>query len=228
MMKLFILADHSERIREVSRICGSAGVDITLHSAAIERFDPGTPTLWDCDAIVLDHGAPVSQRMQLVEALREAHAGARVLVTNIPRIGETDRTELIFKYLEHGAAGYVGTDAPEQVAQALAEIVAGGAWIEPALTAALVQRTVALRASLATLNPHTFGSGQPDALTRRQIEVLELLAAGMTNREIADELYISVGTVKNHVHRILDVLEASTRNQAAEYYQFFQAPTVAA
>ncbi len=61
---------------------------------------------------------------------------------------------------------------------AIEELLRGGAWIEPAMTTELVQRTIALREALATIKPHTYGAGQPDVLTRRQNEVLELLAGG--------------------------------------------------
>jgi DNA-binding NarL/FixJ family response regulator len=229
MVNVLILADHTERIRSISSACGVRDADIQLYTAEIDRFDPAVDAAaLNCDIVILDHGAPLERRIRLVQEIRELNENARFLVTGIPQVTETQRTDLIFSYVEQGVAGYLGEEVLEQLELAIEELLRGGAWIEPAMTTELVQRTIALREALAMIKPHTYGAGQPDVLTRRQNEVLELLAGGLTNRQIAEELYISIGTVKNHVHRILDVLQASSRDQAAEYFQYLHAPAVAA
>lgn len=229
MANIVILADQPERISRISAASSRRNVDAVLHTVGVEGFDPTTETaLNDCKIVILDHDEPSGERVRLVEAIRAHKNDARILITNIPYGERSSHADLIFEYLEHGAAGYVTDDQSYQLPAAIAEVSRGGAWIEPAMTTELVERTVALRDALATIKPHTFGSGQPEVLTRRQTEVLELLAEGMTNRQIADQLFISVGTVKNHVHRILDVLQASSRDQAAAYFQYLQAPVAAA
>lgn len=229
MMNVFVLAQSAQRIKTLSHSCGVQGVDMLIHSADLTQFDPSTePELQTCRVVLLDHGEGIEQRTDVIERLLEVNEDLKILVTGIPRLPDAERNELIFGYLDYGATGYVGADVEDQLADAMLEVSRGGAWIEPGLTAELVQRTVALRESLAAIKPHSFGFGQPEVLTPRQNQVLELLAAGMSNREIADELFISIGTVKNHVHRILEVLQASSREKAAEYYHFLQSPAAAA
>jgi len=229
MSSMFILADQAGRLSTLLTHCNSREDDALLYTARLEHFEPAAePHLQFCEIVILDHGAATASRAQLVEQIREVNEAARVLVTGIPDQVDARRTELIFEYLEYGAAGYVTEAAMDQLPEAIDEIARGGAWIEPAMTTELVQRTIALRDALTTIKPHSVAAGQPDVLTRRQTEVLELLAAGLTNRQIADALYISVGTVKNHVHRILDVLQASSRDQAAEYYHFLHTPASSA
>jgi DNA-binding NarL/FixJ family response regulator len=66
---------------------------------------------------------------------------------------------------------------------------------------------------------------QPDAyseLTPRELEVLELISEGLSNQEIADQLYIEVGTVKNHVHNLLKKLDAANREDAAAHLPFIK------
>jgi DNA-binding NarL/FixJ family response regulator len=62
----------------------------------------------------------------------------------------------------------------------------------------------------------------PTGLTGRELEVLELIGRGRTNQQIAEELVIEVGTVKNHVHNILDKLNVSSRGEAAAYLAFIK------
>ncbi len=228
MANIVILADTSERQSSIAAACMRPGVDAVLYTSTAASFDPSTESaLAGCEIVVIDHSESGSEQLQLVDSIRSAHPDARILVSGIPDQRNSDHTDLVFEYLEHGASGYVTKSQAHQLSMAVETVAGGGAWIEPRLTTELVERTVALRDALASMKPHTFGSGQPDLLTRRQIEVLELLAAGKTNREIADALFISIGTVKNHVHRILDTLQASSRDEAAGYYQFLQEPAAA-
>lgn len=229
MASIIILADHAERLSSLTNACNRREVDVTLDTASIESFQPsGDSSLLGCEVVILDHNEPVQSCYRVVEEIRAANERARILVTGIPAASAPERIELIFGYLEHGAAGYLTVDRTEYLSAAIDALVSGGAWIEPEMTSELVERTIALRETLAMIRPHRYGAGQPEVLTRRQSEVLELLAEGKTNQEIAEELFISVGTVKNHVHRILDALQAASRDQAAEYYQYLQSPSPAA
>ncbi len=229
MANIFILADQTAQIRLISSGISLRNEETKIHYANISHFDPAmelAPGI--CDIVLLDHGNPVDRRIALIEAIRQVNPATKILITSVPCGDAAKRTDLIFSYLENGAAGYVGEHALDELPSALEEMLRGGAWIEPSLVAELVERTVALREALRMIGPHTYGTGRPKVLTRRQNEVLELLATGLSNRQIAEDLYISTGTVKNHVHRILDVLQASSRQQAVEFYQYFNPPIDAA
>jgi DNA-binding NarL/FixJ family response regulator len=224
---MLVLADRDARISRIQDACNEWDAEACLHVIGADRMTKiDTVSSRACDLAILDHGDPVESRLQAIKHLLSLNDSMRVIVTGIPAGDSEERTELIFSYLEAGAAGYISEDRLEaDLSQVIQEVQRGGTWIEPTMTIELIQRTVALHDALEMMKPYSAVSGQADMLTRRQQEVLELLAAGLTNKEIADELFISVGTVKNHVHRILDVLRASSREQAAQYYQFLQAPS---
>jgi DNA-binding NarL/FixJ family response regulator len=224
---MLVLADRDARIARIKQACEGWDADVCLHVSSADRMTKiDTVSSRACDLAILDHADPVEPRLQAIKHLHTLNDAMRVIVTGIPAGDPQDRTELIFSYLEAGAAGYVSEDRLDaDLIPVIQEVQRGGTWIEPAMTIELIQRTVALHDALEMMKPYSAVSGHADMLTRRQQEVLELLASGLTNKEIADELFISVGTVKNHVHRILDVLHASSREQAAQYYQFLQAPS---
>jgi DNA-binding NarL/FixJ family response regulator len=122
-------------------------------------------------------------------------------------------------FLEAGAAGYIPSAAtPEQIYSVLAEILAGKLPLAPPIGAALLARLQELlvqhkeRASQANL----LELSEQSRLTEREQQVLEMLRRRASNQEIAQELMIEVGTVKNHVHSILKKLSVSSREHAAQ------------
>jgi DNA-binding CsgD family transcriptional regulator len=109
--------------------------------------------------------------------------------------------------LRAGASGYLLKDLPSQELAAAVKLAAAGvAQFDPAAAARLA-------AALDRSDSHR------EPLTVREVEVLRLVAAGATNREIAERLYLSEGTVKNHISRILGRLGLRDRTQAALYAQ---------
>ncbi|WP_186578818.1 response regulator [Aquibacillus kalidii] len=121
-------------------------------------------------------------------------------------------SELIFQALEEGASGYLLKDMPtDSILQAILTVHAGGMVLPRELTAEIVKEmrrtnTVESPISLPTII---------NALTERELEVLEKLGLGFNNKEIARELFISEGTVKNHVSNLINKLEVRDRTQAA-------------
>jgi DNA-binding NarL/FixJ family response regulator len=105
---------------------------------------------------------------------------------------------LLARGLESGAKGYILKEAPhETLLKAIEKVAAGETFIDPALMPAFVQ-----------------GKDGTDILTQREREILQLLADGMSNADVAARLFISQETVKSHVRHILAKLEADTRTQA--------------
>jgi DNA-binding NarL/FixJ family response regulator len=116
--------------------------------------------------------------------------------------------EYVVQALRAGATGYLLKDLP---ARELADAVR-------LAHAGVVQFDQAAADRLAAALSRPAGTAQPDpSLTPREIEVLRLVASGSTNREIAERLYVSEGTVKNHVSRVLGRLGLRDRTQAAIY-----------
>jgi DNA-binding NarL/FixJ family response regulator len=123
-------------------------------------------------------------------------------------VGLHEQRQEVIRCGRAGFAGYVARDASiDELCNSLSEIVAGRLACPPEISGGL------LRALFHTES----GSEEPDlslALTRREAEVLELLGRGFSNKEIANELCLSVATVKHHVHHVLEKMQLQSRAQA--------------
>ena len=116
--------------------------------------------------------------------------------------------ELIFRALQAGACGYLlKRSRPEEIIQAIAEVRAGGAPMTSSIARMVVR-------SFRTLPSAT----DADGLTSRETEILELLAGGLSNKEIAQRIHISALTVRNHLVHIFKKLHVRCRTEAAAKY----------
>jgi DNA-binding NarL/FixJ family response regulator len=121
--------------------------------------------------------------------------------------------ESVFAALEAGARGYLTKDAPAaEIQHAIHTVHAGEALLDPS-----VQRRLLERALNASAPATQASSTYPDGLTQREAEVLREIAAGLSNREIAERLYISEATVKTHVNNIFSKANLRDRAQAVVY-----------
>lgn len=158
------------------------------------------------DVILMDINMPGMNGLQAIKELKAEKAAAKIIVLTIHQ----DR-EYLFKTLQMGAEGYVLKDAePAVLIEAIRNVCNGQTYIQPSMTKELVQEFN--RVTLFEKNKTADNN-----LTSREIEVLELIADGMINKEIAHQLYISEKTVKNHVSNIFKKLNVSDRTQAAIY-----------
>jgi DNA-binding NarL/FixJ family response regulator len=148
--------------------------------------------------------------LKITHALSEADSAAKVLV-----FGLSESEKEILRYIQAGAAGYVlKDDSVEDLTERIRSAYEEKALISPKIAAALMARVAELT-SMTTDVKTQFGG--PSELTPREREILKLIGQGLTNQQIAEELVIEVGTVKNHVHSILQKLDASNRHDAAAY-----------
>lgn len=158
------------------------------------------------DIILMDINMPGTNGLQAIKELKQENNPGRIIVLTI----HEDR-EYLFKTLQMGAEGYVLKDAePSVLIEAIKTVYAGQSYIQPNMTRELVKEYKRI-----TLHEKT--SSEEKNLTAREIEVLELIAEGLINKEIAKRLYISEKTVKNHVSNIFKKLNVSDRTQAAIY-----------
>ena len=152
------------------------------------------------DVVLMDVQMPVMNGVEATAALCAAWPEARVVI-----LTTFDRDDYVFQAIRAGAMGYLLKDAPtEDLISTIRRVAAGEAFIQPEIASRTLREL--LRPQQAPLEP----------LSDREREVLVLLAQGGSNREIADRLVISEGTVKNHVSNILGKLQAENRTQAAE------------
>ena len=167
--------------------------------------------LGDADIVLVSTRLPNQGALRLTEQLvQDDKEDSKVLV-----LGLTESRQQIIQYIEAGAAGYVlKDDSVDELLEKIRAVAADRALISPKIAAAVMERL----ASLAQLFSDVEGVlGNPNELTAREQEVLELVGEGLTNQQIAERLYIEIGTVKNHVHSILNKLEVSSRREAAAY-----------
>jgi DNA-binding NarL/FixJ family response regulator len=157
------------------------------------------------DVILTDIKMPKLDGIAAARRIKEELPGCAIVVLSI-----YDDDEKLFDAIKAGAIGYVLKDAPpERTLEAIRAAARGEGFVQPALVSRVLDefsRISRLRAAAKEVFAE---------LTRREMEVLELLGKGMRNRQIAGQLFISEKTVKNHISSILAKLQVNDRTEAA-------------
>lgn len=202
-VNIMIADDHSmvrEGIKQLLELDG----DILVTSEAsngkqcIELLD-----VERTDVLLLDINMPIMNGLQVLQYIRENRMKVKVLILTIH-----NEVEYLMRAVELGVDGYVLKDSDSSVLKkAIFCVNRGESFIQPELTPIL-------KVKLEEKNNQT---SDDFALTKREIEVLKLLAEGLFNKEIAYMLAISEKTVKNHVSNIFKKINVSDRTQAAVY-----------
>jgi DNA-binding NarL/FixJ family response regulator len=150
--------------------------------------------------VLMDANLPNGQSMEALKQIKQLHLDTRVLL-----LSSQEREEYLYETLRAGADGYVLKDiAPDELAQAVRVVAGGEVLVQPQLASRLLSR----------VGRQGRGSYPYEALTAREQEVLQLLARGLRNKEIAARLYVSERTVKFHVANIYHKLNVSGRTEA--------------
>ena len=159
------------------------------------------------DVVLMDLRMPVLDGVATTRRLRVEHPEVRVLV-----LTTFDGDDELFPALRAGAVGYLLKDA---TTPQLLEAVLAAARGESALQPSVAAKVLARLSQLPDLPNEPRPQPLVDPLTPRELEVLQALADGLSNREAAERLYLSEGTVKNHVTNVLAKLGVRDRTQAA-------------
>ncbi len=155
------------------------------------------------DVIVMDIRMPIMDGVATTKRITERFPEIKVLV-----LTTFDHDEYVVEALKYGAKGYLLKDTPtEELARVIRAVYEGYSQLSPGILQKLISQ---VKPQSAAKIPQGL-----ETLTAREKEVLKLIAAGASNAEIAERLYLSVGTVKNHVTNILRRLDLRDRTQAA-------------
>lgn len=154
------------------------------------------------DIVLLDINMPNINGLETLKIIKKENPSQKVLMLTIH-----NEIEYLLKAMELGANGYILKDSEyATLRKAIFTIYKGETYIEPSLTPDMKER----------LNKQN-GLSEDEILTKREVDVLKLLAEGLFNKEIAYRLNISEKTVKNHVSNIFKKIGVSDRTQAAVY-----------
>jgi len=161
------------------------------------------------DVAILDIGLPDVDGIELTKRIKASrnHQNIKVLILTLH-----NEEEAVLEAFRAGADSYCMKDTrPELLLEAIKATQAGQAWIDPAIA------RIVLNHAKRTAKPHTKNQTEKifTSLTERELEVLQLIVNGNSNADIAEKLYITVGTAKTHVRNILNKLCADDRTQAA-------------
>jgi DNA-binding NarL/FixJ family response regulator len=203
MIRIVLVDDQTlvrQGIRSLLALAGD--MDIVAEAAdgeealaAIGREHP--------DVVLLDVRMP---RKSGLDVLRDLKSGGTMPPTIL--LTTFDDDEVLLEGVKAGAKGYLLKDVSlEALAEAIRTVAGGGTMIRPAVTERVLRGLEHLRRDFDA-------STAPDPLTRREVEILRLIAGGYSNREIADALGTAEGTVKNHASSIMSKLGVRDRTRA--------------
>ncbi len=154
------------------------------------------------DLVLMDLKMPGLNGVEATRRIRAHHPAIKVLI-----LTTYDDDEWVFDAIRAGASGYLLKDTPrEKLIEAIRGTVGGKAFVDPGVAGKILEQ-----AASQQLRPHVEIS---EKLTAREEDVLRLMARGLNNNEIASQLHLSEGTVRNHVSAILTKLDVADRTQA--------------
>jgi two-component system NarL family response regulator len=160
------------------------------------------------DVVLMDVRMPRVNGIEAARQIRDLCPSTKILMLTV-----SDEEDDLYEAIKAGANGYLLKEiSVEEVAEAIRAVVQGQSLISPSMASKLLNEFNSLAKKAEERQQYP-----APALTSRELEVLKLVAKGMSNREIAEELFISENTVKNHVRNILEKLHLHSRMEAVIY-----------
>ena len=203
MINIMIVDDHSmirEGLKQLLELDGDMRVveEASDGVECLEKIGTAKP-----DVLLLDINMPRMNGLEVLAKLKEKKIKTKVLVLTVH-----NEIDYLLKAVEIGINGYLLKDSESsELKKAIVSVVDGENYIQPSLIPSLNAKMI----------QRDNDKDKIDDLTRRELEVLKLLATGNYNKEIAEELGISERTVKNHVSNIFKKIEVTDRTQAAVF-----------
>jgi DNA-binding NarL/FixJ family response regulator len=207
-IRMFI-ADDNRLLREGLASMLEQQEDINVIGAA-ESGNKALEQIKDLrpEVALIDIGMPDKDGIEVTQTLHQDLPEIKVII-----LGIIDLTDEIMACIEAGAAGYVLKEASfDYLVKTIRSVYRGESICTPEMTASLFTRIAELAGERIPEVPKS-----AIKMTGRELEVVNLIAEGLSNKEIAKRLFIETQTVKNHVHNILDKLQLHSRLQAVHY-----------
>ena len=203
VIQVYITDDHPIVRRGIKQLLDTeAGIEVvgeaTNGREAIADMDKLKP-----DIILMDLVMPVMDGIEAIRQIKAGHPSIQILV--LTSFATDDK---VFPAIKAGALGYLIKDTgPDELVRAIRQVHQGQLTLHPSIAQKLLKEL-----TLTSEQPPS-----PDPLTEREVDVLKLIARGLSNQEIAETLVVSIATVYTHVSKILDKLHLASRTQAALY-----------
>ncbi len=203
-----MVVDDQELFRRGLTMLVSAEDDIAVVGEAADGAEAAAlAEMIVPDVILMDVRMPKQSGIEACLAVKQVAPSAKIIMLTM-----SDDEADLYDAVKNGASGYLLKDASiDEVAQAIRLVAGGQSLITPSMAVKLLEEFKAISRAGARAD-----STSPK-LTGRELEVLNLVAHGLNNREIAKELFISENTVKNHVRNILEKLQLHSRMEAVMY-----------
>jgi DNA-binding NarL/FixJ family response regulator len=198
-----LVADDQSMVRAGFRMLLSGDADIEVVAEASNGLEAVEKAArFELDVVLMDIRMPELDGLEATRRILAADASARILI-----LTTFDLDEYVYEALSAGASGFVlKDDPPEQLIAAIHTVAAGDALLSPTVTKRVIREFAR--------TPRPTPPKELDELSDRERDVFRLIARGLSNAEIGQELYISETTVKTHVTHILQKLELRDRVQA--------------
>ncbi len=198
-----IIADDSDFVRDGMRIIFDVDDEFEVTGCASNGKEAlELAASQSADVILMDIQMPVMDGIEATGEIVRQNLGKVLILTTF------DDYDLVNKALKNGAKGYlIKNHAPETLKQMIKSIHQGVNVLDEKVFTRFTDQAL-----------HTHGAFDTSLLTARELDIIKEIAGGMTNKEIAEKLFISEGTIKNHISTILDKCNCSHRTQLAVYY----------
>lgn len=203
-IRVFLADDHAVVRRGLEALIETQA-DMVVVGTAVDGIE-AVPLIHELnpDVILLDIQMPRKNGIEVIHEVKAAHPDARILV--LTSFGDEDT---VFTAIKAGAMGYLLKDSsPQELMQAIRNVYHGRSSLHP---------DVALKVIHELNKPPAYLPLTEEPLTEREVDVLKLVARGLSNQEIADRLVVSERTVRTHISNILGKLHLANRTQAALY-----------
>ena len=207
-----IIADDQKLVREGIKMILGLYEEINILGEAengqqlialLENLQP--------DVILMDVRMPIMDGVQATKIIKEKHKNIKIII-----LTTFNEDEYIFKAIKHGADGYLLNDAgSEYIIKAIKSVYNGAMLLDPDVTAKVIKAFNSITNDNLSSNESDNLNHKLDLLTPRESDVAKLIAHGKSNRDICNILFLTEGTIKNYVTRILGKLSLNSRTELA-------------